>query len=202
MQQQISLHGLQSVRGIEVVDVYAAQIVHEAHGWQKFLLAVSNALVGNSLLNPAIRVDGFIEVKTGVRTLAAVAGSAKVILNGRLMSAWRALPLQPGSRIRVEAKDEPAFLAFSGLQAGQSNVHAGSGFRVSSAADFDGSIFARYVPQSLIQACLRGEEKLEDSIQRVVRHIRYACEMAKCGARLVKVKVGDRVYEMWVKELD
>lgn len=202
MQRQVSLHELQDVHGIEVVDAYAAQIVHKAQGWQKLLLAVSNALVGNPLLNPAIKVDGYIEVKAKVRTLVAVAGYAEVTIDGRKLSAWRALPLQSGSKVRVEAIGEPVFVAFSGLQAHQSNVLVGLGFQVSSMTDFDGSLFARYVPQSLLQTYLRGEEEIEELIQRVVRHIRYACEMAKCGAKLVKVKVGDKVYEMWVKELD
>lgn len=188
--------------GLEVLDAHEVQVVQNAEGRERFHWAVSNALIGNSLYNPALKVGGWLEVKVESPVLTAVTGNANVNVSGRSFKPWRALPLYAGCRMRVEAGEEPVYVAFSGLKAHVAQVRVGLRLIVGRVSEVDWDVLARYVPRSLLQACLNGSEACESAIQRVLQHLKYACEMAKNGARLVRVRVGDVVYEMWVKELE
>ncbi|MEM0460008.1 MAG: hypothetical protein QXZ31_09100 [Thermofilaceae archaeon] len=188
-------------QGLEVLNAFDARIVQEAEGMEKFLWAASNALVDNPIFHPAIRVEGRLEVRARTPTLAAVTGNAVIRAGGRVCKPWRALPLYAGCSMVVEAVEAPVYVSFSGLRALASQLKAGLRLVVKRVSEIDGDIIARFIPQSLVQACLNNGEPCDKAVQRVLRHLRYACEMARSGARLVRVKIGNTVYEMWVKEV-
>lgn len=201
------VEAVEAVRGpneqsLEVIDAFNAQIVQQAEGREKFLLAASNALVENPLFHPAIRVEGRLEVRARTPTLAAVVGNALVHIGGRSCKPWRALPLHAGCRLDVEAVEGPVYVAFSGLRALASQLKAGLKLVVKQVSEIDCVVLARFLPQTLVRDCLYNGDSCENAIQRVLRHLRYACEMAKSGAKLVRVKIGDTVYEMWIKEVE
>jgi len=186
---------------VEVVDACGVQIVQQAEGWERFFCAVSNALVGNPLGNPVLRVEDRLGARARGPTLAAVVGAAEVYVGGRKLEPWRALPLHPSCEIKVVADGGPAYVSFSGLTAHAARVEAGIELLVRRIEEVE-DVLARFVPRSLLQACLSGGESCERAIERVLRHLRYACAMAREGAKLVKVRVGELVYELWVKEVE
>jgi len=186
-----------SIRGLTVID--AAETCLASDG-DRFLGAVSNALVGNSIETPVFRVEAYVELQSFVQCLAAVAGRAKVEINGVECGAWRALPVPAGGEVRVLARDEAVYLAFSGLSGRMGLVRPGERFYVNPVDDFGVELAARYVPPSLLNEYFSGGAQ-DALLERILRHIRLACEMARRGAKLVRVKVGGKVFDVWVEEV-
>ncbi len=201
MPQALAQAGLEAPAHVEVLDAHSSEIVDAAEGWERLLWAVSNVLAGNPITNPAVRVGGRIEVRASVPTLAAVAGDCDVYVGGVRARPWRAVPLPPGSTVRVEARGGSAYLALRGLRARALSVGRGLRLLVSAVTGFE-DVVARYVPESLLRAFESNGTTVDELIHRVARHVHLACEMVRSGAKLIKVRVGNAVYEMWVKEVE
>jgi hypothetical protein len=183
--------------GLTVIDAVETYLVSDGDG---FLRVVSNALVGNSLEAPVFRVEDRVELQSSVPCLAAVAGHARVEVNGVKCSAWRALPVPAGGRVKVVAHGGAAYLAFSGLSGRLGRVRPGERFHVKQADGFGAELAARCVPLSLLNEYFNGGAQ-DALLEKVLRHLKLACEMAKRGAKLVKVRIGGKIYEVWVEEV-
>lgn len=168
-----------------------------------FYGCVSNVLVGNPLTSPVFKVRGFIEVVVHAPTLVAVVGNAEVRVNERSFGTWRAIPVHTGWHVYVTARNGSAYMAVYGLEGRPSRVVNGALFSMKPLYDIDIDISARYVPPSLVAEYVTGKD--DDGtylLSRILQHIKLACEMARSGARLVRVKVGGLVYDVWVKEVE
>ncbi len=184
-----------------VLEASGVYLVGEGGRADTFLKAVANALVSNGIDNPVFEIEGSVELRVSVPCLAAVAGHADVEVNGRRCSAWRALPVPAGGRVRVSVKKGVACLAFSGLRGRLGHVEPGARFALKPVEGCDGDLAARYVPLSLVHSYFNDGAR-EDILAKTLRHIRLACEMARRGAKLVKVKVRGKIFDLWVEEVE
>ena len=186
-----------SVHGLTVIDAAGTRLASDG---DVFSRAISNALVGNSLETPVFRVGVYVELWSSVQCLAAVAGHAKVEVNGVKCGTWRALPIPAGGEVRVLADEGEAYLAFSGLSGQLGPVEPGERFYVKPVEDFGADLSARYVPPTLLNEYFNGGAR-DVLLEKILRHLRLACEMAKRGAKLVRVKVGGKIFDVWVEEV-
>lgn len=191
----------ETVHGLTIVNASGVRLVGDRELADGFLKAVSNALVGNSLASPVFEIEGFIEAELAVPCLAAVAGQAKIEVNGRVYDAWRALPVPAGGSVRVTTENKVAYLAFSGLSGHPGSVKPGARFPVRPISELGADLAALRVPPSLVRKYYSGEPR-EKLLERILRHLRLACEMARRGAKLVRVRVGESVYDVWVEEIE
>lgn len=187
--------------GLAVIDASGAYLVKEGGRADTFLKAVANALVSNSVDNPVFEVAAFMEVQVSVPCLAAVTGHAEVEVNGKRCGTWRALPVPAGGKVRVSANGGLACLAFTGLYGRLGHVKANERFAVKPVNGFDADLAARYVPLSLVRSYYSNGAR-EDVLTKTLRHIALACEMARRGAKLVKVKVRGKIFDLWVEEVE
>ncbi|MCS7105355.1 MAG: hypothetical protein NZ954_07305 [Thermofilaceae archaeon] len=168
-----------------------------------FYSCVSNVLVGNPLLSPVFKVKGSLGVVIHVPSLVAVVGDAEVRVNERSCGTWRAIPVRAGWHVHVTARNGSAYMAVYGLEGRPSRVVNGALFSMKPLYNIDADISARYVPPSLVAECATSKDNVGTHLlSRILQHIKLACEMARSGARLVRVKVGGLVYDVWVKEVE
>ncbi|RLF06036.1 MAG: hypothetical protein DRK00_02745 [Thermoprotei archaeon] len=189
---------------VVVVSAQDARLVTASDATDDFSYTLSNALVGNPLDNAALEVRGEVELESRIPTLMAVTGSAKVLIGGSEYESWRALPLPPRRRARVKALEGVAYVALSGLKAAAAAVGAGAWLGVQELNGRFEDLAARYVPSSMLREYLRARgdgEACRWLLDKILRHLRLASEMARRGAKLIKVRVGEEVYDVWVEEL-
>ena len=193
--------------GIQVLSVRDARLVSTSgvdEVKDPLAYALSNALVDNPIDGAALELDGYLEVRTGSPTLMAVTGDARVEVEGKALPTWRAIPLPARSRVRVEAIGSVAYVSFKGLRADCSELKAGTVLRTHELDGRCDDLIARYVPSSLISEYLRVRTNggsWSELLTRVLRHLELASEMARRGAKLIRVKIGKEVYDVWVEEL-
>jgi len=188
---------------VVVVSAQDTRLVTASDAADGFSYTLSNALVGNPLDNAALEVRGELELESRIPTLMAVTGNARVFIGGSEYRSWRALPLPPRKRARVEALRGVAYVALSGLKAAAA-VGAGACLGVQELNGRFDDLAARYVPYSMLSEYLRAKsdgEACKRLLDRILRHLRLASEMARRGAKLIRVKVGEEVYDVWVEEL-
>jgi len=199
----------------EVYIVEGAGLNHLGLARDPFAFAAANVLVDNSEHAPAFEVHGLAEFKAEAPLIAAVAGVGSAeLVNGDSrvrVGLWRAFPVPAGFVLRV--KGSPLYVAFRGMQGvglGKRRVAKGLVFK---ARKVNGNgevkdIKARYIPVSILREARALRAKLDGRIEdlallleKIKRHVRLACEAARRGARLVRVRVNSRLIDVWVEEV-
>ncbi len=175
-----------------------------------FAYAAANVLLDNSEHAPVFEVFGTAEFEVAADSIAAASGKGSVELfsngTGMRVRLWRAFPVPAGYTVRV--KGSPVYVAFKGLRGmgpGKRKVRAYAELeaeRLNGKGDLK-DLKARYVPSSFIhEARLRkGLSELLTLLEKMKRHIRLACEAARRGAKLVRVRVNGRLVDVWVEEV-
>lgn len=189
---------------LEILEGNSIRLVTISAAAEPFLCAVSNALVGNSLSNEVIEVEGELAFRCSAPVLAAVAGQSSTIQIGeRFYKPWRALPIPPNKAVKVTTQGGLAYVALKGLKtldmAGENSVIA-TAYEFTHTPDLQ----ARYIPEKFLREyfeSLGNTNVLEGLLTKVLRHLKLACEMASKGAKLVKVRIGTDFYEVWVNEI-
>jgi len=190
---------------LQIVEAEAARVVtldeHERRDVVAYM--VSNLLVGNPMEHPVLEVRGAVAFKPLKRVLMAVTGEASIKINGSAFQAWRALPVPEGAEAVVRALSPPAYVAFKGLEAPPDGVKPGTLVKASELDGVESDLMARRVPATLLRECMASatQSSWRSIVEKIARHIELACEMARTGAKLIKVKIGHDVYELWIKEL-
>ncbi|MEM1508787.1 MAG: hypothetical protein QW291_06130 [Thermofilaceae archaeon] len=188
---------------LEILDGNGIRLVTTSVATEPFLCAVSNALVGNSLSNEVIEVEGELVFRCGAPVLAAVAGQSTVQIGERFYKPWRALPIPPNKVVKVVTQGGLVYVALKGLKmldtTGKNNA-------IATACEFTHTpdLQARYIPEKFLHEYLKSLDNttmLEGLLTKVLRHLKLACEMASKGAKLVKVRIGTNFYEVWVNEI-
>lgn len=190
--------------GVIVVSARAARLVTAAEAADDFSYVLSNALVGNPPNNAALEVRGKLVIESRIPTLMAVTGSARVLIGGSEYKPWRALPLPPRKRARVEALGGVAYVSLSGLRASAAEIVSGARLGVQELNGSFNDLAARYVPLSMLNEYRRSRsdgDARRGLLTKVLRHLRLASEMARRGAKLIKVRLGEEVYDVWIEEL-
>ena len=187
---------------LRVLQTRYARVVVKKEALSTFPYFISNALVGNSLGSRAIEVREYLELENGSEAigLGAVTGEAEVRINDREGRPWSAFPLPPGAKLRVVATGGPAYVAFYGLQAPTSTLSKGTTLTMREPERFN-DLHARYVPENLLKEYAKRNDVNGRFLYKVIRHLELACEMARRGAKLLRVKMGSHVYDVWIEEL-
>lgn len=188
---------------VEVLESIGIRVVTTGAAAEPFLCAISNALVGNSLNSEAIEVEGELTFRCDAPVLAAVAGRSTVQIGERAYKPWRALPIPPNKTVKVAAQSGLAYVALKGFK--KLNTTRENGV-IATAYEFTNNpdLQARYIPEKFLREyfmSLGNTTALEGLLTKVLRHLKLACEMASRGAKLVKVRIGTDLYEVWVNEI-
>ena len=201
--------------------VRAMDFKREGYIRDLFSYGISNILVGNDRLAPAIEVLESLELFFKDGALIALAGKGLAKMGDKDIPFWRAIPVPPGTKIKIKSLIKPVYVGIMGLSypfKGRYSLSRGAKLRFEILNGWANvkDIIARRVPVSIIEAYEKISEKIINSersvqfhmqlqlqfLEKVVRHIQLVREAVQRGAKLIKVKISGKEYEVWVEEVE
>ena len=194
---------------IKIIDTSNARVVRPNSASDPYLHAAANLLVGNSEWERAIEVSrGRLEMEFGRESAIALVGDCEARLNGVELPLWRAVPVPAGSRLEVQSSSTAYLAVAGGLEIPLALELLRPGLVLGSQPD--GSLPrvleelpARYVPENL-KAKLLSRSAIYDGdlIGELAECLKAAVEAYRRGAKLIRVRVGNTIFDAWVEELD
>ncbi len=200
--------------------VHARDFKNEGYIKDLFSYGISNLLVGNDRLAPAIEVLESIELFFRDGALIALAGKGFAKIGDKEVPFWRAIPVPPGTKIKIKSLIKPVYIGIMGLSypfKGRYSLSNGAKlrFRILNGWANVKDIIARRVPVSIVQTYEKISDKLVNSertiqlsmqiqlqfLEKVAKHLQLVREAVQRGARLIKVKISGKEYEVWVEEI-
>jgi len=185
-----------------------------------FSYGISNLLVGNDYLAPAIEVLESIELFFKDGALIALAGKGLAKLGDKELPFWRAIPVPPGSKVKIKSLLKPVYVGIMGLSypfKGKYSLSKGARLRFEILNGWANikDIIARRVPSSIVQTYEKIMDRISNSerslqvklqiqlqfLEKVSRHLQLVHEAVQRGAKLIRVRISGKEYEVWVEEL-
>ncbi len=182
-----------------------------------FAYSASNLLVGNAPFSASIEIRGEARLRFSEEALISLTGSCEAVLCGVKAPQWVAIPVAEDVELEIRANGNVAYVGITGLDAsfvGSRPLREGVRLalrrcyeelsrRRLNALRVPSGILREY--QEHLSSFKQGTAALKQSalnlIAKLERHLRLACEAAERGAKLIRVSVGGRTYELWVEEI-
>jgi len=167
----------------------------------KYLHAAANLLCLNSLMAPAIELrEGALTVEAESRFIAAVAGEARVTVDGQRASPWSALWVSRSLEVSAERR---AYVAIKGLtSSARGRLLLPPELRLElNASEADG-VHPRVLAALKVPPSLRVDNgDWLEAASKLRRYFDLLVDIVQRGAELVRVNLGGVEYEAWVLEL-
>ena len=149
-----------------------------------------------------IKVMNRIALTPDKDALIAVTGWGEAVVRGQgrtlRFDPWRAIVVPANTVLEVRAKGE-AYVAVKGLVPNGGMLGGGVRLICEPIRRMPEDLHARYVPPTLLDRLSREDG---GALKLVWRHLELVKEAVRRGAKLVKVKVNGRQYDVWVEELE